>query len=82
VRFFIRDPDTNVIQYSFNTKIHKITIAPALQPDLNADITVDTSTDLLALLQDSPSSNTPPAAIPTFAEPGLNLPTELDINDN
>ena len=88
VRFFIQDtaPDINgkkKIQYSFNTKIHQISIAPALQPDLNAEINVEDVEDyFLNAISDSPSTNAPPAAEPTFAAPGLDLAPEYDIDND
>ena len=88
VRFFIQDstPDADgkkKIQYSFNTKIHQISIAPALQPDLNAEINVEDVEDyFLNAISDSPSTNAPPAAEPTFAAPGLDLAPEHDIDSD
>lgn len=86
VRFFIQDTAVDVngnkkIQYSFNTKIHQITIAQALQPDLNADINVENVENyFLNAIMDSPSTSAPPAAEPTFAAPGLDLPAEADLD--
>lgn len=88
VRFFIQDATANAdgkktVHYSFNTKIHQITIAPALQPDLNANIAVENVENyFLNAVQNSPSTNAPPAAIPTFDEPGLDLDAIKDIDDN
>lgn len=81
VRFFIKEPGAQgKIQYSFNTKIHQISIAPALQPDLNADIRIeDTENYFTNAIVNSPSTNTPPAAVPSFEAPGLNLPASVEV---
>lgn len=88
VRFFIQDnvvgqDGKKRIQYSFNTKIHQITIAQALQPDLNADINIENVENyFLNALSDSPSTQAPPAAEPTFAAPGLDLIPEADLGND
>lgn len=87
VRFFTKDmtPDANgntEVTYSFSTKIHQITIAPTLQPNLNAPIIVsDVSKYYLSAIQDSPSADAPPAALPYFTTPAGDLIAELNIGN-
>ena len=81
VRFIVIKDDK--VEYSLNTKTHQITIVPALQPTLNADIAIDEAANsFIDAIVNSPSSSEPPAIDPSFEAPGLDLPETKDIGDN
>ena len=82
VRFFVKIEGSDTITYSFNTKTHSITIAPALQANLNANIEMDSAADsYINAIKNSPSTKAPPAADPLFMAPGKNLLPEKDVLD-
>lgn len=78
VRFFQGKPDN--ITYSFNTKPHTITIASALQSSLK-DLELENVSDMfLNIIKNSQTTDAPPARIPSFAAPGVDLEDrEYDI---
>jgi hypothetical protein len=80
IRFLIEEGGALV--YSLNTKVHSITIAPALQADFT-EVDVETvSNYFLDAINNSTSADSS-ASIPTFDDPGTDLDTDLtDFNDN
>ena len=81
IRFFSKIDE--VLNYSFNTKIHQIVIAPALKADLSDGVQVEQVSDsFLSIIEDSPSTEAPPATIPYFSAPGTDLETEAVLDED
>ena len=81
IRFIVKNGDTVV--YSLNTKTHQVTIVKALQPNITASMATDSAADsFLNAIKNSPSTDAPPAADPSFATPGINLPKTKDCGNN
>jgi hypothetical protein len=75
----VQKPDDDVI-YSLNTKTHQITIVKALQPTITSTMARDTAANsFLNAIKNSPSTDAPPAAVPSFDAPGTDLPATKDI---
>lgn len=82
VRFFVKNEEEQ-ITYSFNTKTHQITIAPALKATLS-DIQVDeTENYILNALCNSQNTNAPAAAVPAFNSEwgGIDLSATRELTD-
>ena len=78
VRFFMRDA-ADEIYYSFSTKPHSLSISAALQADLKK-VQVDTAPlGFLNAINNSISTNSPAAEVPSFKAPGCDLFTEVDV---
>lgn len=77
------DPATNKIplKYSLNTKIHTITIVPALQSEFNK-VDVERASDYFLTAIANSTSADASATIPQFSAPGLDLDTNItDFED-
>ena len=81
IRFIIIDNDDKV-KYSLNTKTHQVSIVKALQPIITSNTAIDEAADsFLDAIINSPSTEAPPAAVPHFSAPGLNLDAIKDFGD-
>jgi hypothetical protein len=83
VRFFVKN-EQEQITYSFNTKTHQITIAPALKATLSNIQIDETENYILNALCDSQNTNAPAAAVPTFNSEwgGTDLSATRELTDD